>query len=260
MINQTQLNQLSKKYKINESIVAREFVQVTFLKELYEEGFSRDIYFKGGTAIRLLYGGQRFSEDLDFTVQVNEDLFVKLINKFFSKIENQYPFTFKERKTITGKTYLLTADVQSLKNPVFVKLDFSMRENVLEPTKNIIETKYPVIVQSFINSLSKNEILAEKIRAILRREKHRDIYDLWILLELGARFDMNLIQNKLKYYGEDFKMDNLISRLKDFSKDEFIKDLRPFVPINEREKLGDLFEYVKTYLEKLFSSIDNKSA
>lgn len=250
MISQNELKKLTKKHKIHETIIAREFVQISFLKELYAESFSKKIFFKGGTAIRLLFGGQRFSEDLDFTVMLDEKEFLHKIMLFFKKLEKLYPFNFKERKTLTGKTFLLAADIPFLKNNIFVKLDFSLRENVLQPTKNILETDYPVIMQSFIHSLSLDEILAEKIRAVLKRKKHRDLYDLWILQELGAEMDIELINEKLDYYHEKFKVEELKERLKLFSKDGFIKDLRPFVPINEREKLGELFEFVLAYLEK----------
>jgi len=250
MITQKQVSSLAKKYKINESIVAREFIQISFLKELYEESFSKEIFFKGGTAIRLLFGGKRFSEDLDFTVLSEEKEFLDKIVTFFAKLEKQYAFSFKERQTMTGKTFLLTADLPFLKSNVFVKLDFSIRENVLQPTKSIIDTGYPIIIQSFIHSLSIDEILAEKVRAVLKREKHRDLYDLWVLQELGAKIDLKLIKLKLDYYNEEFQVKRLQERLGVFSKDEFIKDLRPFVPINERDKLGELFEFVLAYLEK----------
>ncbi len=248
MISIKQLKELSRKYKISDSIVAREFIQIVFLKEFYQQSFAKDVFFKGGTAIRLLYGGKRFSEDLDFTVLLSANTFEEKILNFFSVLENQYPFKFKFRKTLIGKTYLLTTNIPGLKSPVFVKLDFSMRENVLEPQKNILQTAYPVVVQNFIYSLSKNEILAEKVRAILKRKKHRDLYDLWLLQELGGRLDLELIIKKMEFYQESFEIETLNQRLGVFSKTEFIKDLRPFVPINEREKLGELFDYVIAYL------------
>jgi len=255
MISQNQIKQLAKSYKINESIVAREYVQLLFLKELYAQNFSRNIFFKGGTAIRLLYEGTRFSEDLDFTVQLDIASFEKHLQKFFSSFENIYSATFKERKTITGKTFLLTAEVPYIKSNVFVKLDFSMRENVLEPTQNILTTDYPIVMQGFINSLSRNEILAEKIRAIMTRKKHRDLYDLWVLQEKGAVLNKELVSKKLHYYNEVFDSEKLIKRLDDFTKGEFVKDLRPFISINERSKLNNLFDYVKAYLIKSLSSV-----
>ncbi|MFH2061875.1 MAG: nucleotidyl transferase AbiEii/AbiGii toxin family protein [Candidatus Beckwithbacteria bacterium] len=250
MISPQQLKDLSKKYKINESIVAREFVQISFLKEFYRQNFTKDIFFKGGTAIRLLYQGQRFSEDLDFTVSLTPDVFEKKITAFFSSLENQYPFSFKPRKTLAGKTYLLTAKVPYVKSMVFVKLDFSMRENVLEPKRAILETEYPIVMRGFVNALSKNEILAEKVRAVLKRKKNRDLYDLWLLQELGVKFNVELIKKKLEFYEEDFDMKILKKRLELFSKEEFVLDLRPFVPINERGRLGELFDFIIVYLKK----------
>ena len=169
--------------------------------------------------------------------------------------ENIYPAFFKEKESITGKAFLLTADIPYIKSKVFVKLDFSMRENVLEPTGNIITTDYPIVMQGFINSLSRNEILSEKIRAITTQKKHRDLYDLWVLQENGAILDEKLISKKLSYYNEVFDSKKLIERLNDFTKKGFVTDLRPFIPITERNKLGDLFEYIKAYLIKNLSDV-----
>lgn len=40
----------------------------------------------------------------------------------------------------------------------------------------------------------------------------------------------------------------LSERLAEFSERDFVNDLRPFVPVNEREKLPALFSYIKQYL------------
>ena len=189
MISKEQVKILAKEYQVNEYVILREYIQILFLKDLYEQDFAKDIFFKGGTAIRLLYGGKRFSEDLDFTVNMDVDLFVKNISKLFSTLEKQYQIKVKERDTLVGKTYLLTADVNFLSSPVYVSLDFSMREDVRHPKKNILKTNFPIVLQNYIYSLSKDEIFAEKIRAFMKREKSRDLYDLWILQELGAQMD-----------------------------------------------------------------------
>ncbi len=250
MITLNEIKILSKKYKTNESVVAREFIQLTVLKELYSSNFSRQIYFKGGTALRLIYGGKRFSEDLDFTVSIDKDLFSENITKFFDSIKASYPYKIKEKDSIAGKTYLLTAKINGMSAPLYVRLDFSMRESVIEPVESILKTEYPIILQNFISTLSKNEILAEKIRAVMTRDKSRDLYDIWLLLEIGATLDIDLVNKKLAYYGEFFDKSKLIKALEKFNKNDFILDLRPFVPINEREKLGEFYDYVKVYLGK----------
>ncbi len=243
MLSTNQIQELAKKYKISESVVAREYIQILFLKELYEEEGGRNIYFKGGTAIRLILEGSRFSEDLDFAVEGSKEDFDDFIKSFFEKLKSYYNFSFKDRKSLVGARHLLTYE------KVFVNLDFSFREKVLEPSKSIVTTGYPVVFRSFVHHLSAREIVAEKIRAILTREKGRDIYDLWFLLSKNIGIDKKMVEKKLEYYDlGKFKYKQLIDRVKKFSKGKFIVDIRPFVPINEREKLGEFFDYVVEFL------------
>lgn len=250
MLTSSQIKEFSKSLKINESVVVREYIQTLFLKELYDEKYSQNIFFKGGTAIRLLFNGTRFSEDLDFTINADEVDFDDFINKLFKKLEKEYGFSFKKRKTIAGIKYLLTVDLKSIDYKVFVNLDFSFREKVMMPSKSIISTNYPIIFTSFINHLSGEEIVAEKVRAIITRDKGRDIYDLWFLLNKNILVNNELVKDKLKYYGiSEFKKEKLIEKINKFSKEKFILDLRPFIPINEREKLADFFNYTVSYLQ-----------
>ncbi|MEI7580015.1 MAG: nucleotidyl transferase AbiEii/AbiGii toxin family protein [bacterium] len=255
MISLDQIKELSNKYKIAESIVAREYFQILFLNELYSKSFAKDIVFKGGTCIRLIYGGERFSEDLDFTVNMSENIFSDKMKIFFTHLANTFPITVKEKDSIIGRTFLLTAEITNFDTKLFVKLDFSFREDVLEPTKNIMMSDYPIITSNYIFALSKNEILAEKIRAIMTREKLRDLYDLWILQELGATIDLSLINKKLKYYNETFNKDAFIKRLASFKLEDFITDLRPFVPYSQRDKLTQLFGFTKEYCLKSVGGI-----
>jgi predicted nucleotidyltransferase component of viral defense system len=251
MITQEQIYLLSKKKRIAETIVFREYLQLLFLKELYSQKQSKNIFFKGGTALHLIYKAPRFSEDLGFTVELKEKIFLDFVWKLFDSLSKKETVNFKERKTITGKKFLLTAAPTVLPYKTFVNLEFSFREKVLSPQKSIIESDYPVLFTSYLYHLSKEEIFAEKIRALLIRTKGRDLYDLWYLLTRGAGFEQTLVKEKLKYYHlENINSDKIWEKIKRISKKDFILDLRPFVPIDEREKLGDFFNYIKDYLQK----------
>ena len=255
MLTLNQIKEFSKLLKINESVVVREYIQTLFLKELYSEKYSKNIFFKGGTAIRLILGGTRFSEDLDFTVTGSKEHFDGFVALFFKRLEKLYGFSFKKRKTITGIKYLLTANPSAIKNKTFISLDFSFREKVFQPGKSIITTPYPVIFTSFVHHMSAEEILAEKIRALLTRDKGRDIYDLWFLLSKNIAIDKKLVVEKLKYYHiNTFHPDTLRMKINKVSKEKFILDLRPFVPINEREKLTDFFDYILSFLNNKITS------
>ena len=72
MITKEQIHFLAKKKKINEATVFREYLQLLFLSKLYTKKQSENIFFKGGTALHLIYKAPRFSEDLDFTVELKE--------------------------------------------------------------------------------------------------------------------------------------------------------------------------------------------
>jgi len=149
---------------------------------------------------------------------------------------------------------LLIAELSVLPYKTFISLDFSFREKVLEPQKSIIETDFPIIFTSYIYHLSKEEILAEKIRALVTRSKGRDLYDLWYLLNQGVSFRFDLIREKLRYYHlENISREAIIKRARSFSKKNFITDLRPFVSVDQRGKLGDFLDYLQDYLEKKLS-------
>ena len=251
MITRDKLFELSRKYKINESTILREYIQLYFLSRFYSYKESKNIFFKGGTAIHLIYHSSRFSEDMDFTVEEAEKKFTNFILKFFSTLKKEEPVEFKERKTITGKRYLLTYAPSLVNYKVFINLDFSFREKIFLKEKSIINTDFPVIFRSYLNHPDKNELLAEKIRAFLIRVEGRDIYDIWYLLSQKGEIDEKIILEKLKYYNiKTFDKKDIFEKVDSFDKRDFILDLRPFVSINEREKLGDFFEYLKDYLVK----------
>lgn len=249
MIIQEQLKKLSKEKKISEAIIYREYLQLLFLSEFYKVRTSRLVFFKGGTALHLILGADRFSEDLDFTIELEEDFFSNFIMEFFKKFSKIGNFQFKERKTLTGKRFLIVAKEDILPYKTFINLDFSFREKVLVPEKSIVKTDYPIIFSSFVYHPSKEEIFAEKIRAIFTRTKGRDLYDIWFLLNQGVKLDEKLVRKKMRYYNlEKIQKTDISKKIERFSKKDFILDLRPFVSIDKREHLGDLFDFVKEYL------------
>ena len=251
MLNLTELDIYAKKLKINQSVVYREFIQLVFLKEFYSLNWTDQVFFKGGTCIRLLFGGSRFSEDLDFTVMLSKDVFELKVGDFWNYLEKTYGWHIKKRKTIVGEKYLLTVNEEGLNYGIFISLDFSFREEVICPDKSILKTEYPVIFTSFIHHLSKEEMLAEKIRATMTREKGRDIYDLWFLLNIGVKIRDDLVLKKLGYYKMDeFSGNNLIDRINKFPKKQFVLDLRPFVPIDQRDRLEDFYDFVLAFIKK----------
>lgn len=251
MMTIDQINALSVKFNINHSVIYREYIQLVFLQKLATEVEGNNIYFKGGTAIHLLFGAPRFSEDLDFTVGLAAERFSLVIDKILGRMEREEAVSWKEKPSIAGKRILLTAPPVMLKNPVFVNLDFSFREQVLAPGCSGITSPYPVSFSSFVWHLSREEILAEKIRAVMTRRKGRDLYDLWYLLSTGTKLHDDYMKKKLNYYKLDgITPPDIIKRITNFPKDEFIIDVRPFVPERERARLDNFFAYIQVQIKQ----------
>ena len=48
-------------------VIEKELIHYEIIRAMSENGFLERLCFQGGTALRLCYGSDRFSEDLDFT-------------------------------------------------------------------------------------------------------------------------------------------------------------------------------------------------
>lgn len=248
MIDILQIEELSRKYKTNTTVIAREYLQLLFLQNFYELPGSEAIYFKGGTAIHFLMEGYCFSEDLDFTSEAPIKTTHKLITSAVKKMQAVLMgLKIKEKRTLSGKSYLLTLEKGLVNFPIFISLDMSFRENVLQKKRGIIKSDFPVIFSSFIHYLGGEEILAEKARAVLTRDKGRDLFDLWFLFTKGFKINNDFIREKMKYYPKiHFQWEKVINKVNKYDFNKFKNDLMPFISIDKRLKIEEMFTIVKT--------------
>ena len=231
---------LANKQEIDAYTILREYVQIRFLDIFFRIVKPKTIFFKGGTALRLLYGSDRFSEDLDFTVPSKENPFElakQTVAKLTSEIEN---ISIKPVKTLTGTSAKITLNGFLPSQPLTIKLDFSLREHILIPQVAAIKTLTPVAGISLVDAVSKEEILAEKIRAVIHRKKGRDVYDLWYLLHTGTSVTKAFIDKKLAYYHEQFQPDSLFIAISSWSEKDLYQDIAKFLPKSQRRLIPEL--------------------
>ncbi|MCQ2749050.1 MAG: nucleotidyl transferase AbiEii/AbiGii toxin family protein [Clostridia bacterium] len=96
----TVINDMISKYEIeNENDATnslKEVLQEIILSGLVKGGFFKEAAFYGGTALRIFYGLERFSEDLDFAlIEPNKNFD---LTKYFDCIEKElqtYGFNLK---------------------------------------------------------------------------------------------------------------------------------------------------------------------
>ncbi|MFZ2455933.1 MAG: nucleotidyl transferase AbiEii/AbiGii toxin family protein [Candidatus Altiarchaeia archaeon] len=168
----------------------------------------RELVFKGGTALYKFYRLDRFSEDIDFSMVEELDVESMLdkvttgLNSFGieAEMKTKYQSHNTVMASIRAKGPLYTGSNQTLSK---IEIDINLKSKTdLPPKVANYSPLYPDIPSYTIQVMKEEEILAEKIRAIMTRDKPRDIYDLWFLMNKGVSIDIKLAGKKMEYYGE----------------------------------------------------------
>ena len=109
-----------------------------------------------------------------------------------------------------------------------------------------IKTSYPDVLPFTLVFMSPEEILAEKIRALLTRNYARDLYDLHFLLMNNTPVSAELIEQKISYYQKKFIKKEFVQKIQE-KKDIWKAELEPLI----MGTLPTFNEVKKTVLMKL---------
>lgn len=246
MISKEELIELRNKKKINLYYLEKEYLQYIFLSAISKYG---DLFvFKGGTCLKICYGLERASEDLDFSFNASISFLRKIVKdclksfnllgiEYFDLVEKKYMGNI--RFEIKFKGPLFNGNLNSSNN---LKIDFN-KNKVFFKNAKVIKQEFSDVNTFVLVVLQEKEILAEKIRAIANRKQARDLYDLWILLGKKVEIDKSLIKKKLKEEKVDLKNIKLISK-ENYKQD--LRNLLGFIPDYEQVK-----KEIHNFLEEL---------
>jgi len=198
----------------------REILQEIVLLGLYRAGFFDHAVFYGGTALRILYGLDRFSEDLDFSllkVDKNFDLgrYEKSIVETLKTFGFEVNIQLKNQEGVIKSAFLKGNTAQHLLNikaPDDVIAKYG--QGRLVKIKFEVDTEPPLDFKSekktqllpapfMINTMTLPSLFAGKIHAILcrnwsSRPKGRDWYDLVWYIANGYSLDFTHLSARLK--------------------------------------------------------------
>lgn len=218
-MDKTELNKYSTALGLNLGQLDVDYFQHWILLFLYRL-ISDELVFKGGTALSKVYGLARFSEDLDFTA-VREIELAPLSEKVISGLGLiGHKAVFRNLKdtdtSYSGKMRISGLSYDgSEQSKVTVRLEISKREKVIKkPLPYEITPVYNDIQPYNIVVMSKEEIAAEKIRAVMTRNKARDVYDLSFLFNKPLKLKLSLVNDKLDFYGKTYSFKEFEERLK----------------------------------------------
>lgn len=218
------LQKMLSKYEIknttDETNAMKEIIQEIVICGLSRGGFFNEAAFYGGTALRIFYGLNRFSEDLDFALlkpNPNFDL-----SKYFSFIEKEVKayglnLTISEKEKnkesnimsafLKGDTkehilmFFPNENMQNTTSLKSIKIKFEVDINPPEGAK--YELKYKLLPSPHqVRLYDEGSLFAGKIHAILCRNwsyrtKGRDLYDFIFYLSKNTTVNLDLVKEKL---------------------------------------------------------------
>ena len=260
------LQKILEKYEINneqdEINAMKEIIQEIVLSGLSRGRFFDEAAFYDGTALRIFYGLDRFSEDLDFALikpNINFDL-----SKYFTFIENEvksYGLNLVVNKKEKGKDSNITSaflkgdtmehvllfftdNNHQTNNKVLKDIKIKFEVDINPPAGANYELKYQLLPSPYqIRLYDLPSLFAGKIHAILCRKwnlrtKGRDLYDYVFFLSLNTKVNIDLVKNKLiesKYIKEsdsfniDILRELLKEKFKEINYDNAREDVKPFI-------------------------------
>jgi len=229
MIDKETLQKIAKLYNLRPWQQEKHYMQSLILVALSEH----PLLFKGGTYLWFFHGLPRFSEDLDFTCP--EDVLSGLPERVSESlrlfgVENtvkrekpmQQAFSFR----ISAKGPLHTGEIDLC----HVYVEISRRETPILPSASFTfaQTQYS-LPSKMVAGMALDEVAAEKVRAIMTRDKARDLYDLAYLIQnKGVHFNEEMANAKLAHYEMKFSQKAFEGKLKE-KKDFWKSELLPLV-------------------------------
>ena len=218
------LNSMLDKYDIknttDEMNAIKEIIQEIVVCGLSRGGFFNEAAFYGGTALRMFYGLNRFSEDLDFAL-IKPDIKFDL-SKYFSFIEKEVlayglnlDIVTKEKakesnilsaflKGDTKEHILIFFPNENMKNTTSLKnIKIKFEVDVNPPSGATYEFKYKLLPSPHqVRLYDEPSQFAGKIHAILCRNwsyrtKGRDLYDYVFYVSKETKVNLELIRAKL---------------------------------------------------------------
>jgi predicted nucleotidyltransferase component of viral defense system len=251
----------SKEYYSN---ALRETMQQIILAGLYRAGFFDIAAFYGGTCLRVFYGSQRFSEDMDFSLLQADKNFT--LENYFDPIIHEFQtlgrdviINKKEKKKQTNIESAFLKDntaVYDVKFKSEKNVKIKIEVDIDPPTDFNTEHKLLLLPFSFMTRCYVlSDLYAGKIHAMLfrnwkNRVKGRDWYD----FEWYVRNNVTL---NFKHFCKRTEQFNNFSQDKKITRDHFFQLLKDRIKNTNIETVkNDVRPFIKNHKELEIWSTD----
>lgn len=269
-----------------------EIIQEMALIGLWRSKFFEVAAFYGGTSLRILYGLDRFSEDLDFSLLKKDPDFD--LGPYLSAIENELMMSGLkvkvEKKTKHPQSGIQSAFLKTNTLETFIQIGLSEQEkktthinelikikievDIDPPPEFSTETKFLLTPLPFsVKSYSPPDLFAGKMHALLFREykvrvKGRDWYDLVWYLARGTALHLGHLTARMRQSGHwnhpsDISADELLDltkkKIETLNVSSAIDDILPFIRDQRKIEIWDR-DFFLSLLPKLLQACENYQA
>jgi predicted nucleotidyltransferase component of viral defense system len=234
--------------------IIREYLQFKILEAMFDSPYGDLLSFMGGTAIHILHGNNRFSEDLDFdNLGMQPYDFKDLVSKIIKRIK-------REGYIIESRVVIKKAFRAYLKFPHILyenRITPHRREKLsiqidMEP-QNFQYSKDTFILNKFdifqrINAVPIDLLLSQKILCVFTRPRMmgRDFYDI-IFLSGKTRANFSYLEEKLDITDSNELKERLLEKCKRIDFNRLARHVSPFLfDPDDAKKIALFQEYIKT--------------
>ena len=214
----------------------REYLQFKILEIIFASKLAPKLSFLGGTALRIVYGNTRFSEDLDFdNFGLSDNEFGALAQEVRSGLTAQGMAV--EVDTVGKEAYrcrirlpnILFANDLSLneEEKILIQIDSLAHGFDYRPDKKILN-KFDVFTEIFVTP--PDILLAQKMWAAVNRKraKGRDFFDIVFLLSFATP-NFEYLRLKMNAGDPETLRTKLIEAVKYHNFKELAQDVQPFL-------------------------------
>ena len=245
--------------------ILREYLQVLILKEIYKLPLGKNLFFTGGTYLRLVHRTKRFSEDLDFNVdKMGKNDFENILVKISDVLEKQglkmklifkhwgnllvSEFIFPEVETFYG-----IISKYSKKEGISIKVETNRPKWKIKTETLVISgfgQMFPIVCTD------RGALFADKIDALIKKNRARHLFDIMFMLSKKYPIDVRI----LKSLGvEDQPLEAILKRVNSFSLAELKKQAESLRPFLFDESEAELLVNALTIVPQLIKQYQIKS-
>jgi len=232
-------------------LVAMEAIHMVVLDALYSNTLSGELVFHGGTCIRLVHGGYRYSEDLDFASLLDDASIEKLMARTEKVLINTLPAVLgpgsvalapkPRRKASSVRKWWVRFQRRGVRDAIRVKIEVGAFPS-RRPTPTAVRPRPPApYVVPLVTAEPPEELLADKVNALAQRAflRGRDLFDIWFLGEaLGAELVPELVFGKFADYRTADPLQVLRLRRNEAGGEALTGEIDSLLPAAQRKVLG----------------------